>query len=186
MILLETDRLIIRNFRPDDWQALHRMIGQYQASEYAAFDHPWPTSEEEIGNITAWFASGDDFLAVCLKEAGQFVGFVSLNPEQDGDSQVWNLGYVFDFDYHGQGFATEACRAVIERAFGPLQAQTVISGTAAANRPSCRLLERLGFRRIAQETCSFRSTSAGKPIVFLGYTYAISKEEWDAATRKSP
>jgi RimJ/RimL family protein N-acetyltransferase len=88
MTLLDTDRLIIRNFRPDDWPALHRMIGQYQASEYAAFDRPWPTSEEEIRNITAWFASGDDFLAVCLKEAGQFVGFVSLNPEQDGDSQA--------------------------------------------------------------------------------------------------
>lgn len=179
---IETERLVIRNFDVDDAEALHDMIVQYQASDYAPYDQPWPTSPEEIKGITEWFASGDHFLAVCLKESGQFIGFVALNPEEAEGSPAYNLGYVFDFQYHGHGYATEACRAVLDRAFGPLQAARVISGTAAVNRDSCRLLERLGFRKTGETTSSFTTNDEGKPIEFPGYIYAISKEEW--ATNK--
>ena len=181
MTTLETKRLIIRNFKSSDWEALHEMINQYASSEYAAYDHPWPTSPEEIKGVTEWFASGDSFLAVCLKDTGRFIGFVSLNPEQEEDCREFNIGYVFNFDYHGKGYATEACRAAIGHAFDRLQAHRVITGTATANRASCRLLERLGFKKTAESKSSFRNDSDGKPIEFLGYAYAISKDEWEAA-----
>lgn len=67
MITLATERLILRNFQVNDWPALHVIINQYQASEFAPYDQQWPTSPEEIKGITEWFASGDGFLAVCLK-----------------------------------------------------------------------------------------------------------------------
>ena len=177
MIALETTRLLIRNFKPEDWQALHEMIVQYQASELAAYDHRWPTSPEEIQGVAAWFAGGDHFLAVCLKDTGRLIGFVALNPEQPEQDRVFNLGYVFNFDYHGQGYATEACRAMLGRAFNDLQAEKVISGTAAANRASCRLLEKLGFTRTAASTGSFRNAEDGTPIEFTGYSYALSRED---------
>lgn len=172
---LETERLAVRNFTASDWEALHEMIVQYQACEVAAYDQPWPTSPEEIKGVAGWFASGDGFLAVCLKDTGQFIGFVALNPEEE--SQVYNLGYVFNEQFRGKGYATEACRAVLSRAFGPLQAKKVVTGTAAANQPSCRLLERLGFRKTAENIGSFRTDEFGKPIEFLGYSYVIEREE---------
>ena len=178
MTTLETERLVIRNFRIGDWEALHAMISQYAASEFAAYDQPWPTAPEEIRQIAAWFAGGDSFFAVCLKDTGRFIGFVSLNQEQKDDGREFNLGYVFNFDYHGKGYATEACRAVIRHAFECLQAQRVCTGTAAANHASCRLLERLGFKKIAESIGSFRNTQDGQPIEFLGYTYAVLKDEW--------
>jgi RimJ/RimL family protein N-acetyltransferase len=178
MTMLETDRLTIRNFSSGDWEALHEMIGQYQASELAAYDHPWPTSPEEIQKVTEWFAGGDSYLAVCLKDTDRLIGFVALNPEQVEGSRQFNLGYVFNRGYHGQGYATEACRAVLGHAFGPLQAQRVVTGTAAANTASRRLLERLGFRKIAESTGSFRNDSDGHPIMFLGYDFEITREEW--------
>jgi RimJ/RimL family protein N-acetyltransferase len=95
MIMLETNRLIIRNFKSEDWEALHEMILQYEASEFAAYDQQWPTSPGEIKGVTDWFASGDNFLAVCLKDSGCFIGFVSLNPEGREDSREYNLGYIF-------------------------------------------------------------------------------------------
>ena len=178
MIPIETERLVIRNFEVGDWEALHEMIVQYEASEYAAYDQQWPTSVEEIKGITEWFASGDNFLAACLKETGQFIGFVALNPEEGEDSREYNLGYVFHSNYHGHGYATEACRAILIRAFGQLQALRVVSGTAALNRNSCRLLERLGFRKTGEQISSFKTAENGQPIEFLGYIYAISKDEW--------
>lgn len=179
MIPIETERLVVRNFKANDWEALHKMIVQYEASEYAAYDQQWPTSVKEIQGIAAWFASGDNFLAVCLKEASQFIGFVALNPEEGEDRQEYDIGYVFDSNYHGRGYAAEACKAILQRAFGPLQALRVVTGTAALNRPSCRLLERLGFRKIGEKMSSFKTAEDGKPIEFLGNIYAISKEEWE-------
>jgi len=177
--MMETERLIVRNFRASDWQALYEIIVQYQASELAPYDHQWPTSHEEIRRITEWFASGDSFLAVCLKDLSQLIGFVRLNPEEGEGQRDFNIGYVFNFDFHGLGYATEACRAVLSRAFGQLQADRVVTGTAALNQTSCRLLERLGFQKIGEEIASFKTAEDGKPIEFLGYRYAISRDEWE-------
>ena len=180
MTMLETERLIVRNFRSSDWKALRHMIVQYQASAYAAYDYQWPTSEDEIRKIAEWFATGDSYWAVCLKDTHQFVGFVSLNTEQ-GDPQTVNLGYIFDFDYHGHGFATEACRAAISHVFDQWQVRRVITGTAAVNAPSCQLLERLGFKKTAEEMTSLDDVKDGNPIAFLGYTYEVSSNDWKAA-----
>ncbi len=182
MVTLETDRLVIRNFRPDDWEALHEMISQYQASENALYDQQWPTTPDEIKGVAEWFAGGDGFLAVCLKDTGQFIGFVALNPEEK--KGVYNIGYIFNANFHKQGYATEACHAMLDHAFNTLQAESVISGTAALNRASCRLLERLGFQKIDEKTSSFRQTPDGKPIEFLGNIYNLPREAWEKDAKK--
>lgn len=89
-INLDTKRLHIRNFLPTDSQALYEMIIQYQTSEMAAFDHQWPTSKEEIKGVAEWFAGGDDFQAVCLRETDQCIVLVYLNSEQDEEACVYN------------------------------------------------------------------------------------------------
>lgn len=177
MVTLTTARLLLRNFRPSDWEALHAIIAQYEASGLAVYDQPWPTSPEKIKEITAWFADGDSYLAVCLPEDNRCIGFVALNPVNEV-GQEFNLGYVFDFRHHGQGYATEACRAALDYAFDQLHAQRIVTGTAAANQASCRLLARLGFQKIAEGTASFRNAPDGTPIAFLGYTFALTREQW--------
>lgn len=143
MQAIATDRLVIRNFTASDWPALHKMIVQYQASPYAKYDHPWPTDPEEIRGVAQWFADGDHYLAVCLKENGVFIGFVCLNPEEHDGESALNIGYIFDADYHGQGYATQACRAALTRAFDVLDARSVpklIRGSNRARRMPLRQL----------------------------------------------
>jgi [ribosomal protein S5]-alanine N-acetyltransferase len=166
MIPIETDRLIIRCFSVDDWQPLCQIIVQFQASKYAAFDQQWPTSHEELRKVVEWFARGDAYLAVCLREGKQLIGFVCMNAEGTVGTRQYNLGYIFDPSFHGKGYATEACRTVIDRAFRELGADRVVTGTAAENVPSCRLLERLGFRLTEQSTGSFTKNADGQPIEF--------------------
>jgi ribosomal-protein-alanine N-acetyltransferase len=182
-IALETERLVLRNFLVSDWEALHEIIALYAASEFAAYDQPWPTTPDEIKQITEWFASGDSFLAACLKNMGQCIGLVVVNREPEVEAQVYNLGYVFHFGHHGKGYATEACCALLDHAFIELRAQRVVSGTAAVNRPSCRLLERLGFEMTGEGTTSFQETEDGDPVEFLGYTFTLTREQW--TSRKS-
>lgn len=175
---LETERLVIRNFVAEDWEALLKLVVQYGASEFGAYDHQWPQSPEEIKGVTTWFAGGDSFLAVCLKDTSLFIGFVACNPEGEN---VYNLGYIFNSDYHGQGYATEACRAVLSYVFEQLRATKMITGTAVVNRASCRLLEKLGFTITSEGTGSFQNEANGKPITFRGYNLALTREEWEIA-----
>ncbi|HEX2979288.1 MAG TPA: GNAT family N-acetyltransferase [Anaerolineaceae bacterium] len=178
MISLETDRLIIENFKPGDWEALYDLILWYEASEFAACDHPWPTDPEEVQKVVAWFAGGDQFLRVSLKDDGRFIGFFALNPEPEQDGRTFNLGVLLHPSAHGRGIATEAGKAIVDYAFEQLQAAWIVSGTAVANQASCGLLARLGLRKIGEQTASFRTTDDGQPIEFLGGLYAISRAEW--------
>lgn len=157
---IETSRLIIRNFRADEWQELQDIIIRYQTTEYAKYDHKWPTSAEEIQDITAWFANGDNYLAVCLKPTGQLIGFIAINRREEQDGKVYNLGYIFHIDYQGKGYATESCQSSIGYVFGCLGADRILTGTHPDNIPSIRLLKKLGLKKI-------------KPGEFT-----ISRKEW--------
>jgi ribosomal-protein-alanine N-acetyltransferase len=164
---LETDRLVIRNFDRDDWQELQEMAIQYQASEAAQYEDPWPTSTEEVKGMAAWFAGGDDYLAVCLKTTGKLIGLVAINRRQEREDRVHNLGYVFHPGYAGQGYATESCTAAMGYLFDQLAAEGILTGTHPDNKPSVALLKRLGLHEIG------------------GGEWALSRAEWQALDQET-
>lgn len=167
MIPLQTDRLIIRNFQPDDWQDLQELAVQYQASEWAKYEDPWPTGTDEVKGMAKFLASGDGFLAVILKDIGKLIGLIAIEPRKEQEEGVHNLGYVFHPGYSGQGYATEGCQAVMAYLFDQLGIVAILTGTRLENTPSVRLLERLGLHSIGQGE------------------FRISKEEWLAQLKAS-
>ena len=150
MVSLETNRLVIRNFTPDDWQQLQEMVIAYQASEAAQYEDPWPTSAEKVKGIAGWFAGGDDYLAVCLKDSGTLIGLVAIGRREDQEQRIHNLGYVFHPGYGGHGYATESCRAAMGYLFGQLAAEGILTGTHPDNKPSVALLKRLGLHETGE------------------------------------
>jgi ribosomal-protein-alanine N-acetyltransferase len=168
---IETERLTLRNFCPEDWRDLHEIIVGYQATEYAQYDDQWPTGEDGIQKITAWFAGGDSYLAVCLRDTGKVIGLIALDERSESDESdgpARNLGYIFDPRCHGQGYATEACRAAITYVFEALGEARFVTGTHDANLPSRRLLARLGFRALG------------------GSQYVLEREAWLAQRDAAP
>ena len=145
---LETDRLAIRNFCPDDWQELQELAIQYQASEWAQYDIPWPTAEKEVKGMAQWFSGGDEYLAVCLKTTGKLIGLITIDRRKEQSGRVHNLGYVFHPAYHGQGYATEGCRAAMQYVFCVLAADGILTGTHPENEPSVQLIKRLGLKEM--------------------------------------
>jgi RimJ/RimL family protein N-acetyltransferase len=87
-------------------------------------------------------------LAVELCETGRVIGDVVV---------IWNsvehqcaeIGYVFNPDVHGNGYATEACRALLALAFDELKFRRVIARIDARNEPSAAVLRRIGMRQEA-------------------------------------
>lgn len=172
---IETERLIIRNFVLEDWKLLREIILKKEASEYAAYDYSFPTSEDDVKKITQWFVGGDAFLAVCLKP-DCLIGYIALNKAEDAEKAEYDLGYCFHPEYLGKGYATEACADTIRYAFECLGALRITSGTAEANIPSCKLLNRLGFHVVGESVASFRQDEKGNPIEFKGLAFELTNE----------
>ncbi|MCE7741827.1 MAG: GNAT family N-acetyltransferase, partial [Candidatus Heimdallarchaeota archaeon] len=169
MIRLETDRLIIRNFTLDDWEDLAELAMKYEQSELAKYDEgPWPNNLEEYKSIVKNFSEGDDFVAVILKEEKKLIGLIFKAKKEE---KRFEFGFNFHSDFHGMGYATESCQAVLDYIFKVLEAEIVTAGTAKINNPSNNLLKRLDFSFVGEKNISFRKDEEGKPIEFVGVDY---------------
>lgn len=87
--------------------------------------------------------------AVEVKRKHRFIGFVGLNvplvnlPFQPCVEVGWRL----DYPYWGQGYATEAAKAVIAFGFETLELEKIVSFTAIINKRSEAVMKKLGMRR---------------------------------------
>lgn len=171
MDVIETERLVLRRFEVTDWPALKRSVLPYAESPLGRYDHQWPTDDDGLRDAAAWFAGGDAYRAVCRKSDGAFVGLVTLNPTATADER--DLGVLFDPEFHGHGFAREACRAYIDHVIHHHGVTRIVSGTAVANERSVRLLRSLGMKVIEEGTGSFCDDEHGRPIVFDGYFFEL-------------
>ena len=179
MINRETERLLIRNFKKNDWEDLLEMVQQYEASELAKYDYQWPQTAEEIRGVVNWFGKGDSFVAVELKSENKVIGFISLvHNDKITDEKVHSLGYIFNSNYHNKGYAYESCMNILEYLFTELEINRIITGTAVKNERSCNLLNKLGFFEKGQENKSLRMDKEGNPIEFLAAEYWLIDNDW--------
>jgi RimJ/RimL family protein N-acetyltransferase len=121
-------------------------------------------------------------LGVELAAGGRLVGDVVLffhSAEHAGGE----IGYVFHPDVAGQGYASEACRALLDLAFdspdGGLGLHRVEARMDARNDPSVRLASKLGMRQEAH----FRSNEMFKGEWSDLLVYALLDQEWIARAR---
>ncbi|MBQ8231274.1 MAG: GNAT family N-acetyltransferase [Lachnospiraceae bacterium] len=150
-MILETSRLYIRNLSETDWQEMKNIFIDFNNSQYAVYDMPLPTEDEETRALTKRFAESKLFFVVFLKELSDMLGYVCFH--KDGDK--YDLGYCFHSAYHSKGYAYESTKALIEYFVTECGATGFTAGTAINNIPSCRLLEKLGFICASTEMVSF-------------------------------
>ncbi|MFE1211601.1 GNAT family N-acetyltransferase [Streptomyces albidoflavus] len=148
---IRTERLVLRPLRMEDADALH---AYHRREDVARYLYRPPLDREGCAKLIArsidspeWGTTGADLgLAVCLR--GQVIGETGLRLRSALAAQA-EIGWVFAPEYAGHGYATEAARAVLAAAFGPLKVHRVYARLDADNKPSWRVCERLGMRREA-------------------------------------
>ncbi|MDR1329767.1 MAG: GNAT family N-acetyltransferase [Oscillospiraceae bacterium] len=170
-IPLETDRLILRRFTPDDWKDLNEYLSQ---PETVCFEPYEPFSMEDSKREAVTRSENAAFLAVCLKSGGKLIGNIYIAPQDYG---AWELGYVFNSKFWRNGYATEAARAAIEYAFAN-SARRVTAMCNPLNEASWKLLERLGFTREGhlRKNIFFKRDEQSEPIWQDTYEYAILED----------
>ena len=142
-----TARLTLRAYEADDLAALHAVL--YSDDEAMALlggaRDLAATRAALQRSIRQQKADGYSFWPVVERNTGMLVGEAGLFPLTPGGPEI-SLGYAFGPNYWGRGYATEASRAVLEEAFGPLGLERVVAITREANRGSRNVLGKLGFR----------------------------------------
>ena len=112
-------------------------------------------------------------LAVDRALDGVFIGWCSLS-RWNPDYRSASLGYCFDDTAWGQGYATEAARAVLRWAFDTLELNRVQAETDTRNAASARVLEKLGFVREG----TLREDCVVNGEVSDSWVYGLIRREW--------
>lgn len=169
---METERLILRKFCQEDLQDLYEYLSD---SDVVRFEPYAPMSLEQTKQNLEWRISTDEMIAVQLKSNGKMIGNVYLGKR---DFCSLELGYVFNKNYWGNGYATESCRALIKKAF-ELGTHRIFAECDPQNENSCKLLEKLGFAREAHfhKNVYFETDEQGNPVWKDTFVYAILSDE---------
>lgn len=182
-LLLETKRLTIRNFRPQDAAAMVARMTHPEVARFMTWDSAIWEDEEKV---QAWIAKQrgfglavlDAFLEFAVEKDGVNIGDVAVK-RFSRDPSLAEVGWSLHPDFQGQGYATEAASALMDWAFYNLDVRRITSLCDAKNVRSYKLMARLGMRREALHLKSSLIQGAWVDDLIC----AVLKEEWEERPR---
>lgn len=171
VIIAESERLILRRYAKEDLQDLYEYLSDREVVKYEPYK---PMTFEEAAENLEWRISTEEMIAVELKDSHKMIGNVYLGKR---DFEALEIGFVFNRNYWGKGYAAESCRALIGQAFSK-GVHRIYAECDPDNESSWKLLEALGFRREAhlRKNVYFWKNETGKPIWKDTYVYARLNE----------
>ena len=169
-IIIETERLILREMTEADFDALYKVLADRSTMQY----YPYPFDEERVRgwidrNIGRYRVFGFGLWAVCLKDTGELIGDCGLTMQMIGGEIKPEIGYHIRADRQRKGYASEAARAVRDWTFENLPFGAVYSYMNNRNEPSARTAMSYGCRQVGEFP-----DEAGETVKVFGLT----RDEW--------
>lgn len=169
---IETTRLILRNYRTEDWGQVHIYGSDPDFSKYELWG---PNTLEDthkfindmIEKSKAVPRTNYDF-AVTKLESDLLIGGAGIRLEAQ-ESSVASLGWAITPQMQNQGFATEAAQALITFGFQQLGLKVIYATCDVRNAASYRVMEKLGMKRVGL----LKGTKEVKGHVRDSYRYEI-------------
>lgn len=173
-ILIETDRLILREITQDDFDDLLEIWGDAETLQF----FPKTLNQQEMTewinrNLKRYESYGHGLWAVILKHDLTFVGDCGLIIQEVDGVEELEVGYHFNKKHWGQGFASEAARGCMEYAFNRLSRSRLISMIRPENLPSRQVAQRNGLK--IEKELFWRG--------FQHYVYAIERIQHNEAVK---
>lgn len=174
MKLLETERLILRNWTEADLNDFYEYAKVNGVGERAGWKH-----HENIDvskEILKGFIKKGDVYAVVLKEQNKVIGSLGVHDKTMDSNCIADvqreIGYVLSKSYWGMGIIPEAVREVIKYAFEEMNVDVLWCGHFKENLQSKRVIEKCGFKFYRDG--QYESKSLNK--FFEDKKYIITKE----------
>ncbi len=154
LAVIETERLILRDWKPEDIDSFTALNADKRVMEY----FPKTLTREETLALIQKFQEhsaqhGFGPWAVELKATQECIGFVGLFiPSFEAHfTPAVEIGWRIAYEHWNKGYATEAAHAAMEYGFSVLRLSEIVSFTVPANVRSRRVMEKLGMTRNAQD-----------------------------------
>ncbi len=163
---IETPRLIIRDFTLEDARDLHDIFGD---EETMLNCEPAYDFEKTRAFLESFCIGRHGAVAAVEKQSQKLIGYILFN---EFDPGVYEMGWFFNRSYWRQGYAYEACKAVIDYAFWDLGAHKAFA-EAIDGVKSVGLMKKLGM------TFEGIQESDGAEL----YCYGLLREEWSSLKR---
>ena len=170
-MIAETERLILRRYKKEDLEDLFEYLSDPEVVKYEPYK---PMTLKETEDNLRWRIGTDEMIAVELKSSHKMIGNVYLGKRE---FEALEIGYVFNRDYWGNGYAAESCKALIGQAFSN-GIHRIYAECDPQNNRSWKLLEALGFQREAhfRKNVYFWKDETDRPIWKDTYVYAKLNE----------
>ncbi|MBN1921240.1 MAG: GNAT family N-acetyltransferase [Anaerolineae bacterium] len=176
MVTFTTERLVLREFQPTDW-ATFRALEAEPALYY--YEPAAPTETDTQAYVERAQAEAQQTprthyrLALTRLSEAEVCGRVTL-AQLNPAIREWEIGWAVHPRLWGQGFATEAARALLAFAFAELRAHRVVAFSHAENAASLRVMRRLGL----QQEGLLRATRWWRDAWSNEVVFAILEQEW--------
>ena len=161
-LALRTPRLLLREWRDDDFVAFAAMCADPALAEFLL-----PPSSDWVERARRhWGEHGFGQFVVELPGECPFIGSIGLDhlrwavPFAPAVEIAWRLAR----PYWGEGYATEAARAALDDGFGRLGLDEIVAFTVTGNRRSRAVMERLGMTRDLAGDFDHPRLPAGHPL----------------------
>jgi RimJ/RimL family protein N-acetyltransferase len=179
--VLETERLLLRRPTLADVKAIVRLANDRRIAENTRrLPHPY-LQDHAVDFVRA--IAGDKPETVFLVENNHTpIGMVGVDWREPSTPE---LGYWLGVEYWGQGFGTEAARAVIDFIFEAFDAEQMISAARVANPSSRNVLEKCGFQWSGVELHRFEALGSSTPVDCFRLSRSVwsSLKNWNSSTR---
>jgi ribosomal-protein-alanine N-acetyltransferase len=155
-LILETDRLILRELQLSDAAAFFAMDNNPKVHQYL-WNKPVQKIEETIEIILAvrqqYVDNGIGRFAMVSKETSEFIGWAGLKFNTEAVNHkvnFYDIGYRVDEQFWGKGYASEAALAWLKYGFETMKIKTMEAAAHADNLASNRILKKMGMHCTGQ------------------------------------
>ncbi len=169
-VIIETERLILREMTEDDFDALYSVLADSDIMEH------YPYTFDEAGvkdwisrNMERYRVLGFGLWAVCLRGTGEMIGDCGLTMQLINGQIKPEIGYHIRADWQRKGYAKEAAAAVRDWTFNNTPFNIVYSYMKYTNIPSQKTAMAYG----CTQTGEYADAENGITKVF-----SFSREEW--------
>lgn len=165
---IETARMIIRGFAPEDAADLHDILGDDETMKSC---EPAYDFEKTKRFLTSFCIGRGGAVAAVHKESGKLMGYILFN---ESDTGVYEMGWIYNRSFWRQGYAYESCKAVMDYAFEKLNAHKVYA-EAIDTVKSVGLMQKLGMRLEGIQRRQTRDNRGGWADLYL---YGLLEDDW--------
>ena len=180
--VLETERLTLRRPTLADVKAIAHLANDRRIAENTR-RLPHPYGQEHAAAFVHATADGVRETAFLIEHGHAAIGMVGINW---GSGDAPELGYWLGVSHWGQGFGTEAARAVIDFFFEESCAELLHAGARVANPASRNILEKCGFQWNGVELHRFEALGSSTPVDSFRLSRGVwsSLKNWASSTRR--